>query len=104
MSYAPNGGSTSRPRARAGSAPDSEDEIMDLMSKAMVVADREACWATRLVWGALLAWLSPVFLLVLTIGLVGMAASRSVTLAAKLAPGRASALPAPLAEPMNHAA
>jgi hypothetical protein len=77
---------------------------MGLMPEPRELVDREASWATRLVWGVLLVWLSPVFLLVLAIGLVGVAASGSVTLAAKLAPGRVSALPTALAEPMNHAA
>ena len=55
--------------------------MMGLMPEPRVLADREACWATRLVWGALLAWLSPVILLVTTIGLFGVAASGSVAFA-----------------------
>jgi hypothetical protein len=69
-----------------------------------VPADRDVCGATRLVRGVLLVWLSPVILLVMAIGLVGMAASGSFALASRLAPGRASSLPAALTEPMNHAA
>lgn len=86
--------------ARAGSAYDSKDEIIGLVPEPRVLADREACWATRLVWGALLACLSPE----LTIGLVGVVASGSVAPAASLAPGRASALPAAIAARVNHAA
>jgi hypothetical protein len=83
---------------------DSEDEVMSPMPEVKVLADREARGATRLVRGVLLVWLSPVILLVMAIGLVGMAASGSIALASKLAPGRASALAAALAEPRNHAA
>jgi hypothetical protein len=54
--------------------------------------------------GVLLVWLSPVILLVMAIGLIGLAASGSIALASKLAPGRASALPAVLTEPRNHTA
>jgi hypothetical protein len=77
---------------------------MSLMPEARLLTDHEASWATRLVWGVLLVWLSPVILLMMAIGLVGVAASGSVHLAAKLAPGRATFLHPTLAEPMNHAA
>ena len=77
---------------------------MILLPESRESTGHEPSWTTRLVWGVLLAWLSPVLLIVMAIGLVGVAVSGSAGLAAKSSRARDCGVAAPLAGPVNRAA